>query len=85
MQGVNEGSQRNTQVRYNKGSHYKWPQTPCILEPDHFILWELGLVIEFFPGSTILLLLAIVIHSNTSISKDETCYLFTQYAAGALF
>jgi len=51
----------------------------------HLILWELGLVIEFPPGSTILLPSAIFTHSNTSISKGETRYSFTQYAAGALF
>lgn len=51
----------------------------------HLVLWELGLVIEFPPGSTILLPSATVTHSNTSISEGETRYSFTQYAAGGLF
>ncbi len=51
----------------------------------HLILWELGLVIEFPPGSTILIPSAIITHSNTSILPDETRYSFTQYAAGGLF
>ena len=51
----------------------------------HLVLWELGLVIEFPPGSTILLPSATITHSNTSISKGETRYSFTQYAAGGLF
>ncbi|KAF8971659.1 hypothetical protein BDZ97DRAFT_1752936 [Flammula alnicola] len=51
----------------------------------HLILWDLHLVIEFPPGSTILLPSAIVAHSNVAISKGETRYSFAQYSAGALF
>jgi hypothetical protein len=51
----------------------------------HIILWDLGLVIDFPPGSTILIPSAVVWHSNTIIQPSETRYSFTQYAAGGLF
>ncbi|KAF8200835.1 hypothetical protein BJ912DRAFT_1019823 [Pholiota molesta] len=51
----------------------------------HLVLWECGLVIEFPPGSTILLPSAIVSHCNLSIGASETRYSFTQYTAGGLF
>ncbi|KAH9474962.1 hypothetical protein JR316_0012061 [Psilocybe cubensis] len=51
----------------------------------HLILWELGLVVEFPPGSTILLPSALISHSNTAISQHEKRYSFTQYTAGGLF
>ncbi|KII87535.1 hypothetical protein PLICRDRAFT_112987, partial [Plicaturopsis crispa FD-325 SS-3] len=51
----------------------------------HFVLWDLGLVIEFPPGATILIPSAVLKHSNTSIRPGETRYSFTQYCAGGLF
>ncbi|KAH9476139.1 hypothetical protein JR316_0011710 [Psilocybe cubensis] len=51
----------------------------------HLILWELGLVIEFPPGSTILLPSALISHSNVPISSNERRYSFTQYTAGGIF
>ncbi|KDR81127.1 hypothetical protein GALMADRAFT_61068 [Galerina marginata CBS 339.88] len=51
----------------------------------HLILWDFHLVIEFPPGSTILIPSAIVAHSNTAVSTHETRYSFAQYTAGALF
>jgi len=51
----------------------------------HLILWELGIVVEFPPGSTILLASALITHSNTTIGKDETRYSAAHYSAGALF
>ncbi|KAH9855407.1 hypothetical protein C2E23DRAFT_724304 [Lenzites betulinus] len=51
----------------------------------HIILWELQMVIEFPPGSTILIPSAIIRHSNTVIAPDERRYSFTQYTAGGLF
>lgn len=51
----------------------------------HLILWELGTVIQFPPGSTILLASALISHSNTKIGKDETRYSVAHYRAGALF
>lgn len=61
---------------------------PGLFDPDlggHLVLWDLGLVIRFPPGSTILLPSAILRHSNIAIGKDETRYSFTQYTAGGLF
>ncbi|KAK7022807.1 hypothetical protein VNI00_016934 [Paramarasmius palmivorus] len=51
----------------------------------HLILWDLGLVIEFPPGTTILLLSAILRHSNVAIAPDERRFSFTQYTPGSLF
>lgn len=49
------------------------------------VLWDLRLVIEFPPGSTVLLPSAIIAHSNTPITQGETRYSFAQYTAGGLF
>ncbi|THU83783.1 hypothetical protein K435DRAFT_688889, partial [Dendrothele bispora CBS 962.96] len=57
-------------------------------DPDrggHLILWDLGLMIRFPPGSTILIPSALVTHSNTPIQKGETRYSFVQYSAAGLF
>ncbi|KAG6808931.1 hypothetical protein H0H92_002330 [Tricholoma furcatifolium] len=51
----------------------------------HIVLWDLGLVIEFPSGSTILLPSAVIAHSNAAIQENETRYSFTQYTAGGLF
>lgn len=51
----------------------------------HLILWNLGLVIRFPPGSTILIPSAILRHSNTAIQPGETRYSFVQFTAGGLF
>jgi hypothetical protein len=51
----------------------------------HLVLWDCGLVIEFPPGSTILIPSATMSHSNVMISADERRYSFTQYTAGGLF
>ncbi|KAI0045266.1 hypothetical protein FA95DRAFT_1583417 [Auriscalpium vulgare] len=50
----------------------------------HLILWDLKLVIEFPPGSTILIPSALITHSNTPIRRGETRRSFTQYCAGGL-
>jgi hypothetical protein len=42
-------------------------------------------VIEFPPGSTIDIPSSLVIHSNTTIEKNESRVSFTQYTTGALF
>jgi len=49
------------------------------------ILWDLGLVIDFPPGSTIEIPSAIIQHSNTAIQPGEEHFSFTHYAAGGLF
>ncbi|PBK59168.1 hypothetical protein ARMSODRAFT_899663, partial [Armillaria solidipes] len=51
----------------------------------HLVLWDLKLVIDFPPGSTILIPSAILRHSNTAIAKCERRYSFTQYTVGGLF
>ncbi|KAI0349436.1 hypothetical protein OH77DRAFT_1499556 [Trametes cingulata] len=51
----------------------------------HLVLWQFGMVIEFPPGATILIMSAIVTHGNTAIQEGEHRYSFTQYSAGGLF
>ncbi|KAI9069791.1 hypothetical protein FKP32DRAFT_1559038, partial [Trametes sanguinea] len=51
----------------------------------HLVLWDLRMVIEFPPGSTILIPSAILRHSNTTIRPDEHRYSFTQFSPGGLF
>lgn len=51
----------------------------------HLILWDLKMVIEFPPGSTILFPSAVISHSNVAIAKNERRYSFAQYTAGGLF
>ncbi|KDR67150.1 hypothetical protein GALMADRAFT_80188 [Galerina marginata CBS 339.88] len=51
----------------------------------HLILWELGLVVEFPPGSTILIPSSAIHHSNAQIQPGERRYSFTQYSAGGIF
>jgi hypothetical protein len=57
-------------------------------DPDlgsHLILWDLGLVIRFPPGSTILIPSALIRHSNVPIRAHEERSSFVQYTAGGLF
>ncbi|KIK50091.1 hypothetical protein GYMLUDRAFT_51398 [Collybiopsis luxurians FD-317 M1] len=49
------------------------------------VLWDLGIVIRFPPGSSIIILSAILRHSNLPIQPGEKRYSITQYSAGALF
>ncbi|TBU53029.1 hypothetical protein BD310DRAFT_952335 [Dichomitus squalens] len=52
----------------------------------HLILWDLRLIIEFPPGTTILIPSAIIRHSNAPLaSPDEHRYALVQYSAGGLF
>jgi len=51
----------------------------------HLIFWELGLVIQFPPGSTIFIPSASVTHSNTPIASGEKHFSMTQYTAGSIF
>lgn len=51
----------------------------------HLVLWELGLVIEFPAGTTMLIPSATIHHSNTCIDAKERRYSFTQYTAGGIF
>ncbi|KXN83021.1 hypothetical protein AN958_01921 [Leucoagaricus sp. SymC.cos] len=51
----------------------------------HLVLWDFGLVIDFPPGTTVLIPSALICHSNTSIMPDETRFSIIQYAAGGIF
>jgi hypothetical protein len=51
----------------------------------HLILFNINKIIEFPPGSHILIPLAVMWHANTPIKLHEKCMGFTQYATGALF
>jgi hypothetical protein len=54
-------------------------------EGSHLVLWEAGLVIEFPPGSMILIPSTVLMRSNAPIPKGSTRYSITQYTAGGLF
>ena len=49
------------------------------------ILWDLGLVIRFPPGSTILIPSALLTHSNVPIQPGEERYSIIQYSSSGLF
>ncbi|KAK0438382.1 hypothetical protein EV421DRAFT_1714328 [Armillaria borealis] len=51
----------------------------------HLVIWDLKLVIEFPPGSCILLLSALLEHSNLPIRKGEHRCSFVMYTAAGLF
>lgn len=51
----------------------------------HFIIWELGLVIEFPPGSLIMLSSATFTHSNVPVAEGDYRVSFTQFVTGGLF
>ncbi|KAJ6455996.1 hypothetical protein DFH09DRAFT_925558 [Mycena vulgaris] len=51
----------------------------------HLILWDCRLILEFPPGTTILIPSATIFHSNIPICAGERRYSFTQYTAGGLF
>ncbi|KAF8146094.1 hypothetical protein K438DRAFT_1481946, partial [Mycena galopus ATCC 62051] len=42
----------------------------------------LGLILEFRPGTTILIPSAAIFHSNIPIAVGKHCYSFTQYTGG---
>lgn len=51
----------------------------------HLVLWDLRMIVEFPPYSTIFLPSAIVMHSNTGVREDETRLTLTQYCSAGLF
>jgi hypothetical protein len=51
----------------------------------HLVLWDLGLVVRFPPGTVIFLPSALVRHSNTPVAAHERRYSFAQYTSGGLF
>lgn len=48
-------------------------------------LWDLKLVVEFPPYSTIFIPSALLMHGNATIASDETRMTVTQYNSGGLF
>ncbi|KAH6894810.1 hypothetical protein BKA70DRAFT_1117427 [Coprinopsis sp. MPI-PUGE-AT-0042] len=52
---------------------------------SHLVLADLKLVIEFPPGSLILMPSATLQHANTPVGAGECCSSFTQYCPGGLF
>ncbi|KAJ3871511.1 hypothetical protein F5051DRAFT_340787 [Lentinula edodes] len=57
-------------------------------DPDkggHLVLWDLGLVIRFPSGSTILFPSSLITHSTIPIQQGETRFAFIQYSSGGLF
>lgn len=56
------------------------------VQGGHLVLWDLRMIIEFPPGSTIIIPSAILRHSNTVLGSDsERRYALIQYSAGGLF
>lgn len=55
------------------------------IKGGHLILFDLGLVIQFPPGSTILVPSGTIRHGNVPIQPHETRQSFTQYCPGGLF
>jgi hypothetical protein len=51
----------------------------------HIILFDLKLVIEFPPGSDMIIPSSTLVHGNTPIQLDEWRVSFTQYCSGGLF
>lgn len=51
----------------------------------HLVLFNLKIVVEFPPGSTILIPSATVEHGNTAIQDGESRMSLAQYASGGLF
>lgn len=51
----------------------------------HLVLWELGLIVEFPPASTIFIPSASVTHSNAAVHGGRVRMSITQYTAAGLF
>ena len=50
----------------------------------HIVLWDLRMIVEFPPGSTIFLPSACISHSNTAVGEGERRYSITQYTSGGI-
>lgn len=48
------------------------------------VLWDFGIILEFPPGTTVLLSSAFLRHSNIPVSKEESRVSVTQYSAGSI-
>ena len=54
------------------------------IKRGHLILFNFGLVIQFHPGSTLLILSGTICHGNIAIQPHKTRQSFTQYCPGGL-
>ncbi|KAE9393769.1 hypothetical protein BT96DRAFT_967126 [Gymnopus androsaceus JB14] len=76
-------------VSFNMGPYtVSWPHTNdhnLVSCGGHLVLWDLGLIIHFPPGSTILIPSALLTHSNIPISSNEIRYSIIQYSSAGLF
>ncbi|KAH7875496.1 uncharacterized protein C8R40DRAFT_1012648, partial [Lentinula edodes] len=72
----------------NRASSWCADTTMGPFDPDkggHLVLWDLGLIIRFPPGSTILFPSALITHSTIPIQAHEARYVMIQYSSGGLF
>ncbi|KAE9397047.1 hypothetical protein BT96DRAFT_996128 [Gymnopus androsaceus JB14] len=60
------------------------PQTVADIHGGELVLWNIGLIIRFPPGCTILFPSALIAHSNLPVQPGEERYSITQYLAAAL-
>jgi hypothetical protein len=69
------------------------PELPCLItalgdyDPDaggHLVLFNVGLIVRFPPGSTIDVISAAIRHGNTPVRDGERRYSITQYVPGGL-
>jgi hypothetical protein len=51
----------------------------------HLVLWDLGLIVRFPPGSTVLIPSALLTHSNIPILAGEERYSIIQYTSSGIF
>ncbi|KIY61094.1 hypothetical protein CYLTODRAFT_327265, partial [Cylindrobasidium torrendii FP15055 ss-10] len=51
----------------------------------HLLLWDLGLAIQFPPGTCIFFPSALLVHGNLSVDPAEDRFSVTSYSAGGLF
>lgn len=74
--------------------NFNMPASWCVItalgdydvkEGSQILLWDLMLMIEFPPGSLILLPSAMLCYSNMTVHQGECQYSFMQYSAGGLF
>lgn len=89
---INFGPQSVTDIHIDSRNRAPTSCSVTSLGPFHsetggggkIVMWNLGLIIRFPSGCTILLPSALIAHSNLSIRPDEQRYSITQYSAAAL-
>jgi hypothetical protein len=75
-------------------NHLNWAPGICAItvggefdyrRGGHLVLYDLELIIEFPPGTTLLIPSACFRHGNIAIQEGEKRFAITQYSAGGLF